>query len=139
MTVPQQRSGDDRLAQVRSRVRSAARWHGWMWLTIAVVTPAFLLGTNLGDDAPPSLSLWVALAFMVIGVALWVADARRPVRGRRAERVDRPATWAYVGATVIVVVASLVDDPTGLPAWYVVLALLPAVPALVAAAAILRS
>lgn len=139
MTVPEGRPRGERVARVQQQVRAAARWHGWMWLTIAVVTPLFLLGTNLGDGAPPSLSLWVALAFMAVGVGLWVADARRPVRGRSAARVDRPATWAYVGAVVIVVVASLVGDPSGLPAWYVVLTLLPAVPAAVAALVILRS
>lgn len=123
--------------QVRRRVRTKGRWHGWMWLAMAVATPVFLIGTQV--DEYSWLSFWVAIAYMVLGFVLWQVDARRPVRSRAHARVERPATVAFVVTMVVVAVATIVLDPSGAPGWYVVLALLPAVPAAVAAAVVLRA
>lgn len=127
----------ERVNEVQARVRRAARWHGLMWLVLAAATPAFFLGVRAAPDR--GFSLWVALAFKAIALGLWIADARRPVRGRTTARLDRPATRAYVVAVIVVVVVGLIVAPSGVPAWYVVITLLPAVPAAVAAAAILRT
>lgn len=126
-----------RVQQVQGRVHRAARWHAWLWLAIAVATPLFLVGTQAGYDR--GWSLWVALGFMGLGLGLWMAENRLPVRGRATERLDRPGTWAYAAAVVVVVVATLVAQPTGVPVWYAVLALVPAVPAAAVGIAILRS
>ncbi len=126
------------LADVRAieaRVRSTARWHGWAWLAVALLTPVFLVVTASG---PSPSSLWTAVGFMLVGGALWLLESRRPLRGRAAARVDSPATIGYVVAVVAVTVVGLALDPDGTEPWYMALALLPAMPCLVAAWLVLR-
>lgn len=126
----------DEAAHVTDRVRSAARWHGWMWLTGAMLTPVFLYGT-LGEGLPHAWQLWYAVIFGAVGAALTIWEVRRGVIGRQAARVDRWATLAYVitvlGATVLIGLT----NPGG-AAWSVPVALAPSVPCLVAAWRVLR-
>ena len=126
------------LAEVRAvdaRVRSTARRQGWAWVVIGLVTPIFLLVAARG---PSPASLWTALGYMAVGLALWYLESRRHLRGRAAARIDRPATWAYVGTVVTAAAATVLLDPSGTEPWYVGLALLPALPCLAAAWVVLR-
>lgn len=132
-------SAAEQAARVRSRVRAKARWDGWVWLVVGLATPAFLIGVQVDAAAAGQLSLIVAVAFGVLGLTLWALEARRPVTGRAATRVDRPATWAYAATVVAVSVVTIVTDPVGPPGWYVAVALVPALPAVAAAVIVLRT
>lgn len=122
--------------RVAARVRAAARWHGWMWLTIALLTPVFLYGT-LGAGLPRAWQFWYALFFGVVGAVLTIWEARRGVIGQPSARVDRPATIAYVIAMVAAALLIGLTEPAG-AAWSAPVALAPAVPCLLAAWRVLR-
>ena len=126
------RSALDQAERLGAEVRRRARWHGWTWLVIAVLSPVFLIATGT-DALPRELAFWLAVAFMLVagGLAIW--EGRRGVTGRATAAVDRPAMWAYVTAMVVVALVTIAVDITGTPAWFVVLAMVPAVPGLVAA------
>lgn len=126
----------DHVHRMTDRVRAAARWHGWAWLAIAFLTPAFWIGTRDGGLARPQ-QFWVAIAFCAVGAVLAVWAQRRGVLGRRTARIDGPTTVAYVTATAAVAVVTMIWNPVLTP-WYVALASIPSVPCLVAAWKILR-
>lgn len=148
---------DPRLAlseveRVKNQVRRKARWHGWVWLSVAVLTPVFWLGTRADfvpraepDDRAFAVRLvtdgefWIAGGFGVIAVTLWIWETRRGVTGREAARIDRPITWAYVTAMVAVAALVILVDPAGAPWWFVAVSLVPSVPCLIAAWRVLRS
>ena len=123
-------------ARIGTRVHSAARWHGWMWLTTAILTPTFLLGVTR-DEVPRSIQFWIAVGFALVGAVLTVWEARRGVIGRQAARVDRPMTWAYVALMAVVVGFTFVGDENS--TWFIPLALAPSIPCLVAAWRVLRA
>lgn len=123
-------------ARIGTRVRSAARWHGWMWLTIAILTPTFLLGTGR-EDLPRSIQFWIAVGFGLVGAVLTVWEARRGVVGRQAARVDRPMTWAYVVLMMVAIGFTFIGDQNS--PWFIPLALAPSIPCLLAAWRVLRA
>ncbi|HEX6195494.1 MAG TPA: hypothetical protein VFZ37_06265 [Jiangellaceae bacterium] len=138
--------------RVKYQVRRKARWHGWVWLAVAVLTPAFLLGTQADlvpraqpDDRPFVVRLlldgefWIAIGFGAIAATLWILETRRGVIGRETARIDRPATWAYVTAMVAVAVLVIALDPVGTPWWFVAVSFAPSMPCVFAAWRILRS
>jgi len=76
-----------------ARVRD--RWHGWAWLAVAIITPAFFLGTHAALLTRAQQFL-VALAFGTIGLVLWIVEARRGEVGQETTRIDRPLTLVYI-------------------------------------------
>lgn len=118
-------------------VERKARWHGWVWLAIAVATPLFLLGTAT-DRLPRSVQFWLAVAFMVVTGALAFLESRRGVVGRETAEIDRPLTWIYVAAMVVVITLAVLFDTSDTPLWFLLAALAAAVPGLVAAWRILN-
>src|SRR5699024_218850 len=126
----------DEAAEVTNQVRSAARWHGWMWLTVALLTPVFLYGV-LGEGLPRAWQLWYAVIFGGVGLGLTIWEARRGVIGRQSARVDRPATLTYVVIVLIATVLIGLADPGG-AAWSIPVALAPSVPCVIAAWRVLR-
>lgn len=125
-----------KIEDVGGRVRSAARWHGWMWLTIAILTPVFLLAV-LREQVPDAARFWIAVGFAGAGAVLTIWDVRRGVVGRQTRRVDRPATLAYIALMMVVAVVILLGE-SGTSPWHIPLALAPSVPCLVAAWRVLR-
>lgn len=119
-----------------ANVRAGDRWHGWVWLAVAIMSPAFLIGTR-AEFLSRAQQFVVALAFMTIGLVLWIAEARRGGAGQAA-RNDRPLTLSYVALMIVVASIAIVWQPMGPPAWFVAAALLPAVPCATAAWRILR-
>lgn len=117
---------------VSARVRRQARWHGWAWLIVAVASPFFLI-ISATEALPRPVSFWLIIGFMLLagGLAIW--EGRRGVTGRATAVIDRPATWAYVAAMVLVAGVSVAVDITGTPAWFFALAIVPAIPGLIAA------
>jgi len=124
------------IQQINRNVRAAARWHGWLWLAIAILTPLFVVGTREGGLGR-QWHFWVALAFGLTALVLTVLSSRRRVVGRPAARVDQRATWSYAGAMVGMTAVVLIWDPPLSP-WFIAVALLPSVPCLVAARQVLR-
>ena len=118
-----------------ARVRD--RWHGWAWLAVAIMTPAFFLGTHVALLTRAQQFL-VALAFGTIGLVLWIVEARRGEVGQETTRIDRPLTLVYIALMFVVAAIAVVWDPIGPPAWFVVASLLPSVPCVVGAWRILR-
>jgi hypothetical protein len=134
---------DPRLAlseveRVKNQVGRKARWHGWVWLAVAVLTPAFLLGTR-AVFVPRYVEFWIAIGFGAIAATLWIWETRRGVMGREAARMDRPMTGAYVASMVAVAALVIFLDPVGTPGWFVAVAFVPSVPCLLAAWRVLRS
>lgn len=125
-----------RIQHVSRQVGTAAWWHGWMWLAIAILTPVFILGTREGGLARP-WHFWVALAFGATALVLTLLAWRRGVVGRPSAAVDHRATWAYAGAMVGITAIVLIWGPP-LSWWFIAVALVPSVPCLVAARRILR-
>lgn len=122
--------------RIGQEVRRRARWHGFAWLAVGLLTPPFLIA--IGTDAfPREAAFWFAIVFMLVGGTLAIWESRRGVTSRATAAVDRPATWAYVAAMVGVAAVILMVDITGTPGWFVALAMVPAIPALVAARRIL--
>lgn len=73
-------------------VKAVGRWQGWVWLAVAIVSPALLIGARV-DLLPPIQQVVGALAFMTIGLALWIGQARRG--------------WRTCGACGLLVLAAL--------------------------------
>lgn len=117
--------------------RARDRWHGWVWLVVAMVSPVFLIGTHAAFLSRPQQFL-VALAFGTGGLMLWILEAHRGTAGQEARRIDRPVTLAYIALMVVVASIAIVWEPVGPPAWFVVVSLLPSVPCAVGAWRILR-
>ncbi len=113
-------------------VQRKARWHGWAWLAVALATPLFLLGTATDAVSRPA-QFWIAIAFMVVTGALAHLETRRGVVGRETADIDRPLTWLYMAAMLVVIGLTLLFDTSDAPLWFVVAALAAAVPGLVAA------
>lgn len=126
----------DRAEQIGSKVRGAARWHGWVWVVIAIITPIFWLGTREGG-LPRPMHFWVALGFCALGLLLVFWERRRGVIGRHTARLDRPVTVAYVGAMFVVALVVIFWEPRFTPA-FIALAALPSVPCVIAAWRVLR-
>lgn len=128
------------LAHARSvseRVRRQGRWHGWVWLIVAVATPVFLIATR-SDALSRETQFWIAVGFGALGGGLALWEARRGVVGREAAIVDRPMTVAYAALVVAAALVAIVLNPEGPPAWFIAVALLPSIPALVAGWLVLK-
>lgn len=132
------RTALDQAQRVGNTVRRKGRWHGWVWLTLAVITPMFLIGAY-AESVPGDVQFWLAVAFGVVAGTLWIWETRRGLWGREAAAADRPFTRVYMVFVAAVALVAIVFDPTGTPAWYVAIAVLPSVPCLMAAWRILRA
>ena len=113
-------------------VRRRGRWHGWVWLTLGLATPVFLV-VAVTDVAAGAARTAIAIAFALLAGLLAVWETKRGLWGRQAARVDRTATTAYVVAMAVAAAAAVAGDVADAPAWYLVLAVLPSVPCFVAA------
>ncbi|MFP3914022.1 MAG: hypothetical protein ACLFWM_04040 [Actinomycetota bacterium] len=122
----------DRAQRVGDTVRRRGRWHGWVWLTMGLITPVFLIGANV-NSVPGATQFWIAIGFMTVGGVLAVWETRRGVWSREAVKADRPFTWAYMTGIVAFAVPTIILDPIRPPAWLVALALLPSIPCFLAA------
>lgn len=127
----------DQARRVENTIRRRARWHGWVWLTIGVITPGFLIGANV-NAVPGAVQFWTAIGFMTVAGVLALWETKRGVWGREAVEVDRPATWAYMIAIVAFAIPTIVLDPVTPPIWLIGLALVPSAPCFIAAWRILR-
>lgn len=118
-------------------VRATDRWHGWVWLVVAIMSPAFFVGTHAALLSQAQQFL-VALAFGTIALVLWIVEARRDAISHAARKIDGPVTLAYVALMFVVASVAILWDPMGPPAWFVVASLLPSVPCAVGAWRIFR-
>lgn len=122
----------DHAREVENTIRRRARWHGWVWLTIGILTPVFLIGAN-ANALPAEAQFWTAIGFMTVGGVLAIWETRRGIWGREAVEADRPATWAYMIAIVAFAIPTIVLDPVDPPLWLIGLALVPSIPCFIAA------
>lgn len=122
----------DHAQRVGETVRRKGRWHGWVWLTIGLITPVFLIGAN-ANSVPGAVQFWIAIGFMIVGAVLAIWETRRGLWSREAAKADRPFTRAYILAIVLFAIPTIILDPTGAPPWFVALALVPSIPCLIAA------
>ena len=122
----------DHAQNVGETVRRKGHWHGWVWLTIGLITPVFLIGANV-NSVPGAVQIWIAIGFMTVGGVLAIWETRRGLWGREAAKADKPFTWAYMIAIVLFAVPTIILDPTRADAWLITLALLPSIPCLIAA------
>lgn len=126
----------DQAQQIEETVRRRGRWHGWVWLTIGLITPVFLIGANV-NSVPGPVQFWIAIAFMAIGGFLAIWETRRGLWSREAAKADKPFTWAYIIGIGVFAVPTIILDPSSAPLWLVALAFLPSIPCFMAAGRIL--
>lgn len=122
----------DHARQVEDTIRRRARWHGWVWLTMGIITPVFLIGANV-NAVPGEAQFWTAIGFMTVAGVLAIWETKRGVWGREAVEADRPATWAYVIGIVAFAIPTIVVDPVDPAIWLIGLALVPSIPCFIAA------
>lgn len=114
-----------------------ARWHGLFWVLLAVATPAvWIWPRTAAGELELIQQFWIALALLAAGVALTVIQEFRGVLAGDNPVTNGRALLAYVGLILVVTMVSLIWNPPLSP-WFVAVALLPAIPAAVAAVRIL--
>ena len=136
MSDPQQ-SQPPRVDPATGRAPGVGRWHGLIWLVIAVLAPAvWIWPRTAGGDLEPLQQFWYALGLLALGVAATVIQEFRGL-----QRGDNPVTSglpliAFVALVLVVTMVALIWDPP-LTLWFVALALLPAMPCAIAGLRIL--
>ncbi|MEU5720813.1 hypothetical protein ABZ783_03165 [Micromonospora sp. NPDC047738] len=121
------------IQRVTRRVRASLWREVLQWLWTAAYFPIFLLVQHLHLEQSKGL----VIAAIVVGVSLAVVHWRTAAFSRGATRRDKVTRWTGVllGCGAVVV---LDQAPPGLSLWVVIIAIVPGVPALVAAASVLR-
>lgn len=123
-------------ARVSGHTRAAARWHGWVWLLLALATPPFVVTITSGTAAL-GLQIGIAAAFGAIGLTCALWETRRGVVGRETARIHLPMTSLYAATMVALAAAVVLFEVEDSP-WFWACALAPSVPCLIAAWRVLR-
>lgn len=136
MSDPQQ-SQPPRVDPATGRAPGVGRWHGLIWLVIAVLAPAvWIWPRTAGGDLELLQQFWYALGLLALGVAATVIQEFRGLQRGANPVTNGLPLLAFVALVLIVTMVALIWDPPLTP-WFVALALLPAIPCAVAGLRIL--
>lgn len=111
---------------VDARARRHARWPAWLWLTLGVSMPIYLITSSLVSGGWPKVLVTALL--VLVAVLGMVYSARQRGTSRLASRLEWPVTLAFIALTFLSIVLRHTILPPGSLLLLVVFGLLPAIP-----------